>query len=264
MSKIPPCGAMPVPLSRPIIASGTIPDTVPWSAPASLTAAAGFLALIKCSAGRCPFPRRGTACCARPAVTFVPLDPRYNPSVNPAVLPDRRSIRLKNFDYAQPGAWFITICSYAKESIFGNIVGGQVRLSSIGRIVNESWLDIPCHFPNVELGAHVVMPNHFHALFAVHPRARHAVPLHGDGAPSEIYQRPVVGSVPTIVRSFKAVVSKRVREMLKRPTFQVWQRNYYESRICNERDAQNALRYIRQNPARWRADKENPFAVETR
>ena len=182
-------------------------------------------------------------------------------------LPQRRSIRLKGFDYAQPGKWFVTICTHNKKCIFGRVVLDEMRLNLLGRIATEYWLDIPHHFPNIELLTHIVMPNHLHGLFVIHakPRARHvadppwrAVPLQTIGGPAEAYRRPVAGSVPTIVRSFKSAASKRIREILRKPDFETWQRNYYESRIRNEHDARNAWRYILGNPARWHTDKHNP------
>jgi putative transposase len=138
-----------------------------------------------------------------------------------------------------------------------------MRLNLLGRIANEYWLDILHHFPNIELLTHVVMPNRLHGLFVIHakPRARHAVPLQTIGGPAEAYRRPVAGSVPTIVRSFKSAASKRIREILRWPDFETWQRNYYESRIRNAHEARNARRYILENPARWHTDRHNPEAT---
>ena len=183
----------------------------------------------------------------------------------PIILPVRRSIRLKHFDYAQPGMWFVTVCSHGKKSIFGKIVLNQMKPNALGRIVSECWLDIPRHFPHVQTLAHVAMPNHFHGIFVIRPvpRARHAVPLQDDDMVVEMYQRPVAGSVPTIVRSFKSAVSKRIRQILRNPEFQPWQRNYYESRIRNEHEFRNARRYILENPAHWRRDSNNPETTAT-
>jgi len=188
---------------------------------------------------------------------------RYNPATlmdDAQPLPRRRSIRLKDFDYSQPGAYFITICAHGKKCIFGKIVGSEMKLNSIGRIVNECWNEVPRHFANAELRSHVVMPNHVHALFVLHPRARHAVPLRSDNKTAEQFRQPVVRSVPTIVRSFKSAVSKRVREISKKPELRVWQRGYYESVLRDGKEFRNALHYIVENPSRWCHDKENPGA----
>ncbi|MCS6885522.1 MAG: transposase [Acidobacteriota bacterium] len=98
----------------------------------------------------------------------------------------RRSIRLKGYDYAQPGAYFITIVTQDRECLFGDVVDGKMRLNAMGQIVQQCWQDIPCHFPHAELDAFVVMPNHIHGIVVItdtnvgawHVGTRHAVPLH--------------------------------------------------------------------------------------
>jgi REP element-mobilizing transposase RayT len=99
------------------------------------------------------------------------------------------SIRLKGYDYASPGAYFITIVTYQRECLFGEIENGEMKLSDYGKIVNECWQSIPDHFPNAELGAYTVMPNHIHGVIIIHGRnhrtavyppsvgAQHAAPL---------------------------------------------------------------------------------------
>jgi REP element-mobilizing transposase RayT len=80
----------------------------------------------------------------------------------------RRSIRLPDYDYSQPGAYFITMVTYQREPLFGEIVNGEMRLSAMGQIAEEHWRAIPEHFPQVELGAFVVMPNHVHGIIILH------------------------------------------------------------------------------------------------
>ena len=82
----------------------------------------------------------------------------------------RHSIRLPNYNYAQPGGYFITIVTYHRDLLFGEIVNQTMRFNSFGRIVDECWRAIPEHFPNVELGAYVVMPNHVHGIIIIHVR----------------------------------------------------------------------------------------------
>jgi putative transposase len=176
-------------------------------------------------------------------------------------LPHRRSIRLKDFDYAQPCAWFLTICAHEKKCIFGTVARDEMKMNALGRTANQCWLEIPKHFVNVRLISHIVMPNHIHGLIVIDSRARHAVPLQGIGC-AEAFQCPVVGSVPTIIRSFKSATSKRIHELLRNTEWQVWQRNYYESRIRNQREGRNAHRYILENPANWRHDRHNPLATD--
>ncbi len=80
----------------------------------------------------------------------------------------RKSIRLKEFDYSQPGAYFVTICTRDREHIFGEIVDGEMRLNANGQIVEECWETLPSHYPNMELDAFIVMPNHVHGIIVIH------------------------------------------------------------------------------------------------
>jgi putative transposase len=79
----------------------------------------------------------------------------------------RRSIRLKGYDYAQPGAYFVTICTANRQPILGEIVNGAMRLSAAGRIVEQEWRRLVRHFPNIRLDAYVIMPNHLHGIIVI-------------------------------------------------------------------------------------------------
>jgi putative transposase len=76
----------------------------------------------------------------------------------------RRSIRLPGYDYSQVGAYFVTVCSYQKECVFGEVVKGEMRLNEAGREVLSVWEVLPQRFPSIELDAFVVMPNHIHGI----------------------------------------------------------------------------------------------------
>src|SRR5512133_3965163 len=101
----------------------------------------------------------------------------------------RHSIRLPNYDYTQPGGYFITIVTYHRDLLFGEVVNEQMMLNDFGKIAEECWRAIPEHFPNVELGAYVMMPNHIHGIIVIKDNitttnspltvgARHARPCH--------------------------------------------------------------------------------------
>jgi putative transposase len=79
----------------------------------------------------------------------------------------RRSIRLKGYDYTQPGAYFITICTRGRECLFGEIIDGEMHLNEAGQIVVQTWQDLPNHISNVQLDAFVVMPNHVHGIIII-------------------------------------------------------------------------------------------------
>ena len=85
--------------------------------------------------------------------------PTYNPNIH-----HRRSIRLKGYDYAQAGLYFITICCQNRAHLFGEIINGQMILNDAGKIANNCWMEIPNHFPNAVLHEHIVMPNHIHGI----------------------------------------------------------------------------------------------------
>jgi len=175
----------------------------------------------------------------------------------------RRSIRLPDYDYSQNGAYFITICSYQRQRIFGEIENNEPKLSEIGSIVDEFWKQIPVHFPQTELGAFVVMPNHFHGIIHIYslvddPRRGTAccAPTTNAIQPIEQFGHLISGSIPTIIRSFKSAVTKRVHEMLPNYGSPIWQRNYYESVIRSEEAYAQIEGYILDNPLNWLTDKE--------
>ena len=87
----------------------------------------------------------------------------------------RRSIRLKGYDYAQDGAYYVTICTYKKTRIFGEVVEEEMRLNEIGDIVEEEWQRTPKIRPEVELDEFIVMPNHLHGIVIIkdHPVGPH-------------------------------------------------------------------------------------------
>ncbi len=184
----------------------------------------------------------------------------------------RKSIRIKDYDYTSPGAYYVTIVTYQRDCLFGEIQKGEMRLSDFGRVADECWREIPNHFENVELGAYVVMPNHVHGIIFItndgggtiyHAGATHV----SDSRRGTIYRaptdrtekfgKPVRGSLPTIVRTFKAAVTRRIGRELNATG--IWQRNYYEHIIRDERDLQNKTDYIEANPSLWDEDENNPI-----
>ncbi|HOE70085.1 MAG TPA: hypothetical protein PLE10_05420 [Brevefilum sp.] len=166
--------------------------------------------------------------------------------------PQRKSIRLQGYDYTQQGAYFITIGTYHREHLFGKIDQGEMDLSPIGLIVKEVWQSIPVHFSQANVDYFVIMPNHIHGIIEL-VGARHAVPL------LETFRKPVPGSIPTIVRSFKSEVTRRVNLFRNTPGGKVWQRNYYEHVIRNDDGLQAVYDYLISNPYNWLEDDENSF-----
>lgn len=79
----------------------------------------------------------------------------YHPDIH-----HRQSIRLRDYDYAAGGAYFVTICTHEREHLFGTVTEGAMRLSKTGEMVRDEWLRTSAVRPEVELDAYVVMPNH--------------------------------------------------------------------------------------------------------
>lgn len=176
--------------------------------------------------------------------------------------PPSRSMRLPEFDYSQAGAYFVTIVAQDRKPYFGQIVAGKMVLIAVGKMLADVWVEVPEHFPNVELSEFVVMANHIHGIVVItvettHANivgARHAVPSQEDAI--EKFGKPVPTSLPTIVRSFKSAATKKVHGSTKYKEGRLWQRNYYEHVIRNERDYQAIYDYILANPANWKKDEE--------
>jgi putative transposase len=133
-------------------------------------------------------------------------------------------------------------------------LGEQVRLSDLGKTVVRCREDIPEHFSNVELDEYVVMPDHIHGSIvltepagAIHESAHPATP-----------QRRRKMKLSKIVGRFKMVAAKEITIIQKTPGKPVWQRNYYEHSIRDDKDLENIREYIRHNPMKWPTDEENP------
>ncbi len=187
----------------------------------------------------------------------------------------RRSIRVKGYDYTEPGAYFVTIITYRRDPLFGKIENGitpyegNVVLNDFGKIADECWRAIPEHFPTVDLGAHMIMPNHVHGVIVIRAdesalrlamtddERRGAAllrPYHDNDNPHKINVKP--GSLGAIVRSYKSAVSYRINK--EHNATGIWQRNYYEHIIRSADEANRIHLYIESNPAQWDEDDENP------
>jgi putative transposase len=173
----------------------------------------------------------------------------------------RRSVRLKGYDYAQSGAYFLTVCTEHRDCLFGEIVDGEMRLSAFGRSVNVVWDAIPDHFHGVSLDEFVVMPNHAHGIVLIASAIGDASGPQGTAcrAPTrESFGKPVAHSLATIVRSFKSATMKLINDARGTRGAHVWQRNYYERVIRDDRELDAIREYIAQNPLNWMDDENRP------
>jgi REP element-mobilizing transposase RayT len=188
-------------------------------------------------------------------------------------LPNRQSIRLKNYDYSQPGYYFITICTQDRIHRFGKIIDEKMRLNDAGEIVADEWKKTPIMRKHIQLDEWIIMPNHFHAIITVGARCTRPMnntrPLTENGRTENGRTengRMVNGrmqSAPTdsqvvlgdIVRGFKSSVTKRVRQLPNMNDTRLWQRNYWEHIIRNENELNHIRNYIRHNPQKWEMDQ---------
>ena len=172
---------------------------------------------------------------------------KYNPAKH-----HRRSIRLKGYDYTRSGLYFITICTYQKQCLFGDILDKQLRLNDFGNTASECWQAIPKHFPKIKLDEFVIMPNHIHGILFITDNHRgKALPCSYKGK----FGNPVAGSIPTIIGSYKSAVTKRINIIRNSKGSSLWQRNYYEHIIRNEESLNRIREYIINNPLSWKTDK---------
>lgn len=218
------------------------------------------------------------------------MSARYNPDQH-----YRRSIRLPQYDYASAGAYFITLCCYRRQSLFGKIVDGQLQFTEAGAIAQRCWAAIPEHFPQTKLDAFVIMPNRLHGILILRdgwwnresegtptpddifpilnqnpppPREGTGIamlcPNEGIPTPDDIFPndqphrafgKMTPGSIPAIVRSFKSAAAKQINGWQNTPGTPIWQRNYYEHIVRNRHALQRIRQYIRNNPSKWQQDR---------
>ena len=165
----------------------------------------------------------------------------------------RRSIRLKNYDYSSAGAYFITICAYNKECLFGNIVDGKMQLNDAGKIIRTVWDEIPKYYLGIETDTFQIMPNHMHGIIIINEvGAIHELPLQ---------RRNMI--LPKIIGRLKMNTAKQINIIRKTPGSSVWQRNYYEHIIRSEESLNRMREYIQNNQLKWGLDEYNPDKIRT-
>jgi putative transposase len=181
----------------------------------------------------------------------------------------RKSLRLASWDYGWAGAYFVTIVTHGRAPLFGVVVDGAVRLNGYGDIAAQCWEEIPAHFPHAIADVYVVMPNHVHGIVILDNPS--SLTEHGVGAyhDTPLRQRAQQndallpthappGSLGVIMRMYKGSVARRINQSRWKGGGPVWQRNYYEHIVRNERELNATREYILYNPGRWDDDPENP------
>ena len=162
----------------------------------------------------------------------------------------RQSIRLKEYDYTAAGAYFVTIATWQKEPLLGEVENGVVRLSPLGQCAADSLQGLTAHFP-LQVDEWVVMPDHLHAILVINANATCGEVGKTSLRPCGVPAGTIPGSLGAIVQNFKSLAARRISALRRTPGARVWQRNYYEHIIRDWDDMERIRLYIRNNPLRW-------------
>ena len=178
---------------------------------------------------------------------------------------NRKQIRLKDYDYSENGAYFVTICSKNKEALFGKVVGDgildvplaerddngnvYVKLSNLGNTVQKTIEYIDEHNENIEIEKYVIMPNHIHLIITVNRINDKGFGTSGKPSPTENGDKPRANEIiPKLVSSLKRYTNKQ-------SGIDLWQRSYYDHIIRTQKDYDEIWEYIDTNPIKWEMDK---------
>ena len=211
----------------------------------------------------------------------------------------RRSIRLKGYDYAQAGLYFITICCQRRGNPlwlpFGNIVNGEMKLNDAGRMVEKWYYELENKFSDIRCHEMIVMPNHFHCIIEnvgsvgadlrvcpdsdnvivnpadlrvcpdsdnviVNPADLRVCPDTNNVNANPIEGEHVGSPLHRVVQWFKTMTTNEYIRGVKTLGWEpfdgkLWQRNYWEHIIRNEKSYHTISDYIINNPANWPMDK---------
>jgi REP element-mobilizing transposase RayT len=167
----------------------------------------------------------------------------YNPNIH-----HRRSMRLKGYDYARAGLYFITICCQNRIHRFGHVENGNMVLNEFGQIAHDEWLKLPQRFPNFSLDVFQIMPDHMHGIIALSAATAAGATL------------AVAPTISDIVGSYKSIVANECLKIYKSKNEimgKLWQRNYHDRIIRNTQSYHRISKYIIDNPAKWTEKKSN-------
>ena len=155
---------------------------------------------------------------------------------------DRKFIRLEGYDYSQNGLYFVTICTQNREHLFGSIDEGIMYLNDAGKMVQMIWNEIPIYYTGFRLHEFVIMPNHIHGIIEI---------IDGQMGLGDIVHR---FKTLTTTKYITGVRDLNWEAFDKR----VWQRNYHEHIIRNEKSYLKISQYVQTNPKKWHDDIYHP------
>lgn len=174
---------------------------------------------------------------------------------------NRKNIRLKDYDYSQTGYYFVTICTKDRMNYFGKIIDGVMILNEAGKMV-EKWLfEIENKYPQYHCDYYQIMPNHIH--FIIQNVGADLCVWPNNNVENVIEKGEHAGSpLPTVVQWFKTMTTNEYIRGVKNNNWmnfnkKLWQRNYYEHIIRNEKVLYEIRNYIYLNPINWDFDENN-------
>ena len=175
----------------------------------------------------------------------------------------RRSIRLKEYDYSQSGAYFITICTLNRARLFGEINHGEMVLNEAGKMITKWYYELKNKFPDIQCDQFICMPNHIHFIVINVGADLRVCPDHEPNESANKTGEHTGSPLPKIVQWFKTMTTNEYIKHVKNYHWQpfnnkLWQRNYYEHIIRNDDDLNDIREYIIYNPEQWETDRENP------
>jgi len=162
--------------------------------------------------------------------------------------PQRKQLRLPDYNYTQPGAYYVTMVTHFRKEIFGRVVNGKCQFTPFGKIVISVWEELGQRFPYLLLDEWVLMPNHFHCiLFYIETK---------DFSNASNVVSVKIKPLGQIIGMLKTISAKQINLLRGTPGESVWQRNYYERIIRNDKELDQFRAYIQTNPFRWEEDNE--------
>ncbi len=174
--------------------------------------------------------------------------------------PQRRSVRLKEYDYSLEGSYFVTVCTHDRKCLFGEVVGGKVELNQTGNIILEELTNLPIKYECIKLDTYIIMPNHVHLIITVgagssRPNGGHDNRIiigRENLAPTRGIKNITLGMIVGYFKYQATVKSNLLNDM---GINKIWQRNYYEHIVGDEGDLSRIQEYIQNNPINWEQDE---------
>ncbi len=157
---------------------------------------------------------------------------------------NRRTLRIKGYDYSQAGAYFVTVCANKRQLIFSD--------ARIIKIVEDEWMNTATVRKDIILDEFVVMPNHLHGIIFI--KYNDMISRRGELHSPHEFKSPSK-TIGAIIRGFKASSYRKINLALNVSNYPVWQRNYYEHVIRNEADLFEKRKYVIDNPTKWNEDE---------